>query len=149
MCHVMQAAGLTLTLQSKYAANTVFAPTNEAFASLFKRLDVSQGKLFADTAKITEVSTVSAEFSCRRSSVAYHVVVIAGLSGLQLVWMMMPSVASPFLLADHSAACRSRQSADRVLHLQQPEAEHPACRLPTDGQPACSCLSSNAVSRVA
>jgi uncharacterized surface protein with fasciclin (FAS1) repeats len=57
MClyYLMQAAGLTLTLQSKYAANTVFAPTNEAFASLFKRLDVSQAELLADTAKITEV----------------------------------------------------------------------------------------------
>jgi uncharacterized surface protein with fasciclin (FAS1) repeats len=51
----MQAAGLTLTLQSKFAANTVFAPTNEAFVTLFKRLDVTQAKLLADTARIKEV----------------------------------------------------------------------------------------------
>lgn len=56
----MQAAGLTLTLQSKYAADTVFASTNAAFASLFKRLDVSQAELLADTAKIAEVSPASA-----------------------------------------------------------------------------------------
>ena len=71
MHYVMQAAGLTLTLQSKYAADTVFASTNEAFTHLFKRLDVSQTELLADTAKITEVSPASATAIVRLTGASY------------------------------------------------------------------------------
>ena len=78
MCiyHLTQAAGLTLTLQSKYSANTIIAPTNEAFDSLFKRLDVSQAELFADTAKIAEVRPAGT--TAIGTSLQYHM--IAGIS---------------------------------------------------------------------
>lgn len=50
------AAGLVATLKGP-GPFTVFAPTNDAFASLLDELGVSKDDLFADTALLTKVLT--------------------------------------------------------------------------------------------